>query len=69
MIVEISFVFLQSATMSEATINAMTRIDVLSSAITIAVALTLKKRMINRLMSSYKRAIDKVIKKFKSFFE
>lgn len=69
MTVEISFVFLQSAAMSEATMNAITEIGVLSSAITIAVALITKKRIVGELMSSCKRAIGGAVKKFKSFFE
>ncbi|KAL8828417.1 MAG: hypothetical protein Q9191_002598 [Dirinaria sp. TL-2023a] len=63
------FAFLQSAAMGGAAMGAITGIGVLSNAITIAVALTTKKRTIGGLMSSCKRAVGGAVKKFKSFFE
>lgn len=62
------FAFLQSAAMGGAAMGAITGIGVLSSAITVAVALTTKERTIGGLVSSCKRAVGGAVEKFKSFF-
>lgn len=46
----------------------MTGIGVLSSAVTIAAALTLKERTVGGLTSNCKGAVGGAINKFKSFF-
>lgn len=68
-IAKTSFTFLQSMIISKAAMNMMTEINALSSIIIITAALTLKKRIVDELVSSYKEVVDEVVKKFKSFFE
>ena len=69
MTIEISFAFLQNATMNETTMNMMTKIDVLNNMITIATILIFKKKTINELMNNCKKMINETIKKLKNFFE
>ena len=62
------FAFLQGAAMGGAAMGLMTLIGILSRMVTIAAALTLKKRTVGGLVNNCKEAVGGAVMKFKSFF-
>ena len=54
--------------MGGAAMGVMTGIGILSSAVTIAAALTLQERTVGGLVSNCKEAVGGAVMKFKSFF-